>query len=204
MNASVLYKELISDISSLMKAEGFLRKGNRFCYQLGNNWGLLDFQKSRDSTVDQVIFTINIGTCSGRLLEFFSPDLSKQKPTIAICHWRERIGFLLPLQQDKWWSIQTNDLIDPLTDQIRDLIVQNVIPSIKQYITDHQRCSKWLSGKSPGLTDIQRLLNLCVLLKMEGMYNAFHEVLKELDDKSTGRPVEIMIRRYLKKLEQIG
>ena len=203
MRASELYKELIKEISSLLKGKGFSRNGNCFYLRLGNNWGLLDFQKSRKSTVDETIFTVNLGICSGRLMEFFSPDLLEQKPSIEICHWRERISLLLPERQDKWWKILSAEPVGFMVEELKDYIVQVAIPAIEQHLSDEQLCSEWLSGKSPGLTDIQRLINLSVLLKAAGADSVLRETLKELWEKSAGKPTALMVKQHLQNLERV-
>ena len=177
----------------------------RNCYYLrqGNNWGLMEFQKSGKSNSDEIIFTINLGVCSGRLLEFFSPKLLERKPSIEVCQWRERIGFLLPERQDKWWLIRSTDLLPPLVDELKHCLVRVGIQAIEQHLSDEQLCGEWSSGKSPGLTDIQRLVNLSVLRKASGADNALREVLRELEDKSTGKPTALMVKQHLKNLDQV-
>jgi hypothetical protein len=204
MEVAESYKELIKAISFLLKEKGFSRKGSCFYLRQGNNWGLLNFQKSRKSTSSEALFTINIGVCSGRLLKFFSPDLLEQKPSIDACHWRERVGFLLPERQDKWWVIQASEPFDSLADELRVCLVYVAIPAIEQHLSDDQLSSEWLSGKSPGLTDIQRLINLSVLLKAAGADSALREVRKELKEKSEGRPAALMVKQHLDNLEQVG
>lgn len=203
MRVSELYKELIKEIGSLLKEKGFSRKGNCFYLRQRNNWGLLDFQKSRKSTADEIVFTMNLGVCSGRLLEFFSPDLLEQKPSIEVCHWHERVGFLLPERQDKWWLIRAAEPLDSLVDELKGSLVRVAIPAIEQHLSDGQLCSEWLSGKSPGLTDIQRLVNLSVLLKVSGADSALREILKELEEKSAGKPTALMVKQHLQSLEQV-
>ena len=203
MKASETYKELIKKIGYSLKEEGFSRIGNTFHQRRGSNWGLLDFQKSRKSTADEVMFTINVGVCSGKLLKFFSPDLLERKPSIEVCHWRERLGFLLPEQRDKWWAVRNNEPFEPMMSQLKDALLQTAVPAIARHISDEQLCSEWSSGKSSGLTDIQRLVNLSVLLKLAGADSALRKVLRELKDRSAGKPSASMVRRHLKDLEKI-
>jgi hypothetical protein len=141
---------------------------------------LLDFQKSRNSTNSEKIFTINLGVCSGELLQFFSPDLLNKKPSIEVCHWRERIGFLLPEHQDKWWTIRTAESLNILFSELEEIIIHIAIPAIKLHLSDEQLSNEWLSGKSPGLTDTQRLVNLSVLLRSIGDIDSLLGVYKEL------------------------
>lgn len=203
MRASELYKELIKEIGRLLKAKGFSRKGNCFYLQHGYNWGLLDFQKSRKSTADEVSFTINLGVCSGRLLEFFSQHSLERKPSIGACQWRERVGFLLPQCRDKWWIVRDIEPPGSLMDELKGCLVGVAIPAIEQHLSDEQLCDEWSSGRSPGLTDIQRLVNLSVLLKVSGAGSALRDVLNELEVKAAGKPTASMVKQHLRNLEQV-
>lgn len=203
MRASELYKELIKEISSFLKSKGYSRKANCFYLRQGKNWGLLDFQKSRKSTVDEVLFTINLGVSSSRLQEFFAPDLLEQKPSIEDCQWRERVGSLLPEHQDKWWLVQGNETFDSLVNEIKSCLVEIAIPELEQHLSDEKLGSVWSSGNSPGLSDIQRLVNLSVLLKMAGADSFLREILKELEDKSAGKSTALMVKQHLRNLERV-
>lgn len=203
MRASELYKELIKEIGRLLKAKGFSRKGNCFYLQQGYNWGLLDFQKSRKSTADEVSFTINLAVCSGRLLEFFSQHSLGRKPSIGACQWRERVGFLLPQRQDKWWIVRDIEPTGSLMDELKGCLVGVAIPAIEQHLSDEQLCDEWSSGRSPGLTDLQRLVNLSVLLKVSGAGSALRDVLNELEVKAAGKPMASMVKQHLRNLEQV-
>lgn len=204
MNAASLYKALISRVAQTLRGRGFSKKGNCFFREAEGNWGLIGFQKSRKSSADEVVFTLNIGTCSGRLLRFFFQDWLDQKPSIEICHWRERIGFLLPDRQDKWWTIKSSDSIDFLVAELNCHMVDVVFPSINQNLSDGQLCEEWLSGRSPGLTDIQRLMNLSVLLKTAKADDYLHEVLHEMARISEGKPTSSMVKRHFQNLNLIG
>lgn len=203
MKASETYKKMIKDISTLFKDRGFSRAHNCFYLQQGNNWGLMEFQKSGKSTPDEILFTINMGVCSGKLYEFFSSKSLVRKPTIQACQWRERIGFVLPDRQDKWWLIRSTDPLPPLMNELKDCLGRVGIPIIEQYLSDEKLCDEWSSGKSPGLTDIQRLVNLSVLLNASGAYSTLREVVRELEDKSAGRPTASLVRQHLKKLSAV-
>lgn len=202
MNALELYKELTREISAFLRERGFSRSGNCFYVQQAGNWGLLCLQKSRRSTTKEALFTINLGVCSGRLIEFFSPEAAEQKPSIEACHWRERAGFLLPKPKDKWWVIHEVEPLNSLLEELKDFLVQAIIPEIERHLPDEYLCNEWLSGKSTGLTDIQRLMNLSVLLKAASAEDKLSEVRKELEDMSAGKPTAFMIKQHLQRLGQ--
>jgi hypothetical protein len=63
--------------------------------------------------------------------------------------------------------------------------------------TDEQLSNEWLSGKSPGLTDIQRLINLSILLRSMGDIDSLLDVYKELKEKSGEKPISPMIKQHI-------
>lgn len=59
-----IFKELIKAVNPLFKQIGFNKKGNNFYLEAGRNYGVINFQKSRESTKDIVKFTTNFGIYS--------------------------------------------------------------------------------------------------------------------------------------------
>src|SRR4051812_28773507 len=98
------YKKLLSEIGTVLSAYGFTKKGDTFFSAKNENWALIDFQKSRSSSPDKIVFTITIGICSVALRRFANEDLSVN-PKIEDCHWKKRIGMLLPINNDFWFQI---------------------------------------------------------------------------------------------------
>lgn len=182
MKSNDCYNSLLKDISAFLKKKGFSRSGSTFYIERDNNFGMIYFQKSSKSNAEEKIFTINIGICSHKLL-FFSPNLLSKKPTIEICHWRKRLGHLLSDNRDVWWSIKDEEQIDALASELKLYINDMAIPAIEQHISDEQLLIEWLSGKSPGLTNIQRLENLAILLKNMNKKDLLQQVEQELKEK---------------------
>jgi hypothetical protein len=101
------YKHLFNAIGSFLKTHGFTKKGDTFYFLSEGNWGLVSFQKSKGSSKGAVKFTINLGVQSTTLTQVLGSNNS-DKPSIEDCHWKKRIGFLLPQKQDYWWVIEEN------------------------------------------------------------------------------------------------
>lgn len=202
MRPSQTYKELLKAFNLVLKEHGFSRKGNSFHVLRQGNWGLINFQKSRKSNAFTIIFTINIGVCSKKLLKFFTTEQVDKPPSIEDCQWRERLGFLLSEQQDKWWTVDNKITLDNLVEEIRNLLYEIAIPIIERYIHDERLRDLWLTGKSPGLTDVQRLLNLSVLLRAVGPVDRLKPVLEELAKISEGKPSAFRVRQHINGLQK--
>ncbi len=59
-----VFKELITLVAPVFKQMRFNKKGNNFYLDADKNYGVINFQKSRESTKDIVKFTINFGVYS--------------------------------------------------------------------------------------------------------------------------------------------
>lgn len=203
MVAAELFKKLIAQIAPSLKEHGFVKNSNRFYLKGENNCGLIDFQKSTKSTPSEVVFTINVGVRSDALVDFFDPDALDKRPTIEDCHWRSRIGFLLPGKCDKWWVIDSFDSLENLKYELALCVTDIAIPALDLHISDKYLCKEWLAGKSPGLTNIQRLIYLSVLLKKSGNRDDYEGVVREMMRESEGGASESRVKVHLRQLELV-
>jgi hypothetical protein len=106
-----LFKEALGPV---YKAAGFKRKAGNFHRAAGDCLHVVNYQKSRYSSRDDVTFTINVGIASRRLLEFYAaphpPPLTVTEPQ---CQFRARIGSLLG-KDDVWWDIDASTAFEGL------------------------------------------------------------------------------------------
>ncbi|MFT3893680.1 MAG: DUF4304 domain-containing protein [Anaerolineales bacterium] len=182
MKTSEKYKALINNVAAPLKKLEFIKDRYRFYLYQNSNWGVVDFQKSVKSNSDTIVFAVNIGVASGRLLEKFSSIHQGKKPAIWNCHWRIRLGHLVD-HKDTWWSIDNETSIDYLSKQISDYILLLGIPEMNKYITDEALRDLWLSGKSPSLTETERLEYLLALVREIGPSNAVAAIESDIRSK---------------------
>jgi hypothetical protein len=83
------------------------RRGQTFFRREDGNWGLINLQKSTSSTRQLIRFTVNVGIFSERIGSAYRAP-SGGPPRERLCHYRERIGYLLPVRQDYWWTIDAS------------------------------------------------------------------------------------------------
>lgn len=201
MRPNDIFKEVHRESSQTLRKYGFSRSGQTNYLQREGNWGLINFQRSKDRRTDAVVFTINIGIASGRLLRFFPPPKFRveatSKPDIWDCHCQERLGDLLPAHRDTWWRINSETDIEPLVSEIRGYLIELAIPEINMYISDEALRDLWLTGKSPGLTKLQRLEYLSVLLKSLGPEALLKPTLDQL--RETTDDAEVFIERLMRE-----
>lgn len=193
------YKVLISEINNNLKPLGFKKAGDSFFYNQDSNIGLINFQKSNSSPSGIILFTINIGVYSSSLNIFDRPEI-KSKPLISDCHWRQRIGFLLPKKQDHWWQINDAILLPDLVNEILDVLKTVAIPEMKKWISDQSLEESWMNGVSSGLTEPQMYLYLIALLKANGK-SSLGEKVEELKALAKGKPFQ---RNVYESLTELG
>jgi hypothetical protein len=192
------YKILITKIAFFLNASGYKKIGGNFYYKEENNIGIINFQKSKDSTSASTLFTVNLGVYSEALKVFDNFDI-KSKPSIADCHWRKRIGYLMAGKQDYWWEINDAKLSSNLITEIIFLLKETAIPEIQRHISDKSLEQYWTEGNADGLTEQQMYLYLIGLLKIYNKPN-LHNKVDELIVKSNGKPFYNNVKENLLKL----
>jgi hypothetical protein len=190
------YKKMLKEIEKKLKLYGFSRKGESFYCTINNNTGVINFQKSRD-TSDIVKFTINLGICSNAIKLLLEPD-SNNSTTISECHWKERIGMLLPNKVDFWWELYPHDFFK-INSMIEEVLIKKAIPKIEELIKDESLEEYWLNGNYGGLTELERFINLTTLLKLHNRKN-LHDVIEQMKQFSSGKSSMISVRVHLKQL----
>ena len=189
------FEQLVDDIAAFLKRRGFANRGTAFFRVQAGNWGLIELQKSQKSSTEAVVLTGNVGVVSERLARFFSiPLKSNHPPQASEWHWRQRLGFLLSEGQDKWWTIGPGVKIEHVARQMEGAL-ELALPEIEKHIQDETLRDIWLIGRSPGLTEVQRLKNLAVLVKALGPQDRLASTLDEL--RRTSRANALLVERKL-------
>jgi uncharacterized protein DUF4304 len=199
---SQAFNHLLKVAYASMKPRGFSRKGQSFYLYRHANWGIVNFQKSTGSTREKILFTINLGVASTRLLEFFeSGRFSDRRPNIWDCHWHERIGSLLPGRQDTWWSIDATTPLEELTQTLCGHLQDVGIPEIEKHISDVALRDLWLTEFVSGVGGPQNLEPLSVLLKILGPQHMLDAVLERL--RNTRGVPRGVVEGHIKRLSAI-
>ncbi len=199
MELNSMYQRLLSRIASALKYRGYKKRSSNIYIQENGNWGLINFQKSTKSTSEKIIFTVNLGIASARLLRFFSVKYPENGPNLWDCHWQKRLGQLIK-GEDMWWSIESSTLIDELGENILKYIDSLAVPEISKYLDDNELRDLWLSGSSPSLTEFQRLMYLSVFLKELGPQELLEPILRNLEQISVGKPTSVTADIHIRKL----
>ncbi len=199
MEASSEFNRLVrGQIKPLLSAHGYKRYGNTYLLFKDDIWRLINFQKSTKSTKHEVIFTINIGISSQILFQFYNEPI--KRPKIEDCHFRQRIGHILPQPKDTWWTINDNSNLAGLDEEILTSTGHYIIPELQKYSSNSALRDLWISGRSPGLTKFQRLMHLMVLLNEIGPTEKLEQIIEELRFGTKGKPSGITAEIYIDKI----
>lgn len=199
MVAGPAFDTLIRFLSSSLQAEGFRRQGRTFSARRQGNWAVVEFQRSQKSSANAVLFTINLGIASTTIFRFDGVD-AESPPPVERCHWSTRIGFLLPRKEDTWWRIESESDLGRLRGEIGRALDEIALPKLDALLSDDALCEYWLEGGSDGLTEIQRLRALSILLKEQARTEELRGVLNTMRNLSEGRPTEGFARGHIKRL----
>jgi hypothetical protein len=200
MSASELFVALMTKAKAPLNRAGFTGSGRTFRVKHDRNVGLIDFQRSVKSSSRHVVFTINLGVWSGRVATSISGTSAHERPGIEDCHWRERVGFLLSDQQDKWWTVENNLDAEAVQRELLPLLEVTVVPAVLTHVSDTALRDTWLDESAPGLTEFQRLMYLTILLKELGPTERLADVVANLKTESEGKATEAIVQHHLRKL----
>jgi hypothetical protein len=203
MNPVVSLKEILSIVELRLGEIGLRRKGNTFYLRKADNWGIVNFQKSGKSTARVILLTVNVGVALGILTEFFGHQAT-QVPSIDRCQWRKRLGFFLPKPSDTWWRIDATTRPTAIAEEILDALLKLAFPEMKKFMADANLRELWASGDAPGLTEVERLKCLSLLLKLTGAGpDALDGVRSALQRASDGGPSAAAIALHLSRLDEL-
>jgi len=141
-------------LKAVLKPWGYTKQGQRFRRLIGGNAALIEVQRSSWNDGAAIRLTINVCVISSQLA---GSDIDIKKAGGERAQLRERIGFFLPDPHDKWWELNGTIGDAKVADEIVSLIIKKVLPFLNNYTSDQGLAELWKSGRSPGITEVQRL-----------------------------------------------
>lgn len=145
---------LIASIAEVLEPKGFERRGKVVRGISDGSAKIIEFQKSDKSSDNLVLFTINVGIVCGDLLD--AGDVDVKKSTIVDAHLRCRLGMLSDTPGDAWWELTAASDWSSLARELSVLLVAKAVPFLEKYARTELLIALWESGRSPGLTNVQR------------------------------------------------
>jgi hypothetical protein len=142
-------KIIAASVAELLKKHGFRKNGLRFSADRGDAKLLVEFQSSQMSDKTQLLLTLNLTIRLGQLDR--DPSISPGDG-----HWRKRIGSFMEKPGDYWWACRNDEDAIQAGKRIAMLLETAALPEMEHLASAEALAALWVSGQSPGLTQIQR------------------------------------------------
>jgi uncharacterized protein DUF4304 len=175
-----LFEGIVGGVEPILSEHGFERADRTFYRVRNGNWNAIEIQESVQSLADGVRFTINVGTCSERLRKFTFQQRVGHFPMVDECQWKTRIGGLLPERRDKWWLVSNASQLREVITELRRICARVILPAFDSHQSDEQLRDLWLTGKSLGRTELERLVFLAVLLQDLGPQAEYEKLVQHM------------------------
>lgn len=147
---------------------------------------MVAFQRSRSSSGETLQFTVNLGVFCNRIFAILN-NAELATPGMEDCHLWERIGLFLPSKSDKWWSVDGTTDAAVVVTEMWTVLEKAGLPYLLHYLKDENLRDLWLAGGSPGLTEMQRWMNLSALCKTAGWGDCFRTACDQLRAITKGK-----------------
>ena len=163
MTAQDRFREFLAGVAPDLRTKGFNRKGGIFRRDPPGFAQFVTYQKSRDSDPETVYFTVTLGV-DLEALHF----LGARHNAVYDCPWYVRLGHLLDVRGDYWWTLGSSDDPDRLVAEHRKHINSVIVPTLEEVASTDYLIELWQGGQAPGATEGQRRIFLAVLLQLRG------------------------------------
>jgi len=144
-------------LKASLKPHGYSKNGSTFRLRSNETVRVISLQSSTKSTSVFAKVTVNLGV---HVLALQDPERPEKNPSVWSPHWNQRIGHLMPENRDIWWSIYSAQESVSVASEIARCVEQYGLPSLAQVATVKALRQLWESGRSPGLTEVQRIRHL--------------------------------------------
>jgi hypothetical protein len=159
-----LAEPILVALKACLKPHGYSKSGSTFRLRSSETVSIISLQSSTSSTAVLAKVTVNLGV---HILALQDPERSEKNPSVWSTHWNHRIGHLMPENNDVWWSIHNTAEAVSVATEIARCVEQYGLPALAQVATVQALRQLWESGRSPGLTEGQRIRHLQELAELE-------------------------------------
>lgn len=134
------FDQCLKTVEEVAGPLGYTRRGARFVQRFAESDGEVWYQKSRTSIEGVVRFTVNL---SITLLPLLPPiSLGSVRRRHAEDHWTERLGFLLPENDDVWWEVDPCSVVE-IGSFHADLFARVVHPTLVERQSVAWHVDRW-------------------------------------------------------------
>ena len=205
MTAAKSFKDVGVGLRQRLASIGFAAAGSKLWRKVNDTLVVLETQKDRYSTEDEVRFTINLGISVDALRAIAAAAVGAslaEVPPPERCHWRARLGRLLGRQGDVWWSVRDEQSAQSVCDEIASDLIKVALPKVVEAASSEAMLRLWQEGRGQGLTEYEQRSNLARLLCTLNRAEEAKAAIQALEDASVGKSWEMSARYDVKDLRK--
>jgi hypothetical protein len=132
-------KMLKQEVAPALRRLGFKGSGQRYELASDTHWAIVGFQKFSWSNQERIEFTLNITVAGkdewGRARE--ERPYLPAKPSANTgggVGWRERIGNLMPENEERRWAVTTDHPTEPVAGDVVGAIRDFALPAMRKHM----------------------------------------------------------------------
>jgi hypothetical protein len=168
MTGKEAFQQLLRDlVGPGLRADGLRGSGTSWTEPSGTHWVTVGFQTDRYPADAELTFTVNLKVLSkaewaaenvpaGRRPERPHPNESHYRGwgegILPMLGWAERIGNVMPMQQDHWWTITPDTDQAELSDELLGVLRQHGLPAMRAVLAEQRarrpHCSWNVGGRN--------------------------------------------------------
>ena len=142
MSAIDQYKLMLrTQFGPALRAHGFKGSGRSYSLPNESHWINVGFQGWRTNTPVEATFTINYAVIRRDVWtdrwEAFCRSWGEEIPKVEANKGGSRIGHLLPIRTDKWWTIDSHSDLSSVAADVIDAIDNYLMPEIRKLVADN-------------------------------------------------------------------
>lgn len=192
-------------VHPVLKKQGFRKQGRTFHKRVADLYHLVRIQGGQYNEFDSGAFTIDLGVASPEIAAvWFGGRVHKNPASHTLLY--ERIGFLLPGREDRWWKIEPGIDLDDLAREVGDALAGHALKFFENPAFQSTRAllealeSSELQMSLFGAPTLREELR-AVLLHRTGRVEEAKTVLISL---IAGKEQEIGLGGYVRRIKGLG
>jgi Domain of unknown function (DUF4304) len=206
MEAAKSFKHLKVCLAKRLAPSGFVADGDIVSRKMHDTLVVIEVQKDRKySTKEEIRFTVNVGISADALREVAAVAVgssSSDVPPPEKCHWRQRLGHLLPAQSDVWWSVRDAQTAQVACYEIAAGLTDIALPKVEAVASSDALVNAWQEGRGQGLTEYERRASLARLLMALGRKEEAQAAVQALEEASLGKSWAVSAAYDVKELRK--
>lgn len=189
MDATASFKYLKRCLAMRLARCGFASKGDIIWRKANDTVVVIEIQRDlKHHTKEEARFTVNVAISVDALRSVKSADPSSSDvPIPERCHWRQRLGRLLPAQSDTWWTVRDEHSVQAVCEALGVGLIDIALPEVLEMASSEALLRAWQEGRGQGLTEFERRANLAKLLIATGRREQALAAVQDLEQASMGK-----------------